>query len=335
MVQHSRHPAARILIRLDHDPAHIPVLFHEVVDLLAPRPGETLIDCTAGLGGHAAAIARHLGPQGRVVLFDLDPDNLRRAEARVRSALNPADPAQAAVVGVRANFAQAPAWAAEHAVRADMVLADLGFASTQVDDPRRGLSFRHSGPLDMRLDPNAPVTAAELISTLTERELADLIFRYGEERHARRIAAKLVAERTQAPITTTDRLASIVRSVVPRSPGSIDGATRTFQALRIATNDELGALEALLDAVERWSGRTAEAGCWLTPDARVGIISFHSLEDRPVKQAFAAIVGEGRARAITRKPVVPSDDEQRQNPRSRSAKLRVIRLDGGHAGGKD
>lgn len=335
MIQHSRHPATRILPRLEHDPAHIPVLFREVVDLLAPSPGETLIDCTAGLGGHAAAIAHHLGPRGRVILFDLDPDNLRRAEARVRAALHPADPAAATVVGVRANFAQAPSWAATHAVRADIVLADLGFASTQVDDPQRGLSFRQPGPLDMRLDPHAPVTAAELVNSLTERELADLIFRFGEERHARRIASKLVAERAQAPITTTDRLASIVRSVVPRTPGSIDGATRTFQALRIATNDELGSLEALLDAVDRWSGRTAEDGCWLTPSSRVGIISFHSLEDRPVKQAFAGIVGAGRARAITRKPVVPSDDEQRRNPRSRSAKLRVIRLDGGHADGKD
>jgi 16S rRNA (cytosine1402-N4)-methyltransferase len=311
-----------------HDPAHIPVLFEEVRGLLAPAAGETLIDCTAGLGGHAAGIAERLGPGGRVVLFDLDPGNLERAEARVRAALNPADPASARVIAVRANFAQAPGWARDEGVRADMVLADLGFASTQVDDPSRGLSFRQAGPLDMRLDPDGPVTAAELVNTLGERELADLIWRYGEERHSRRIASKLAAERAREPITTTDRLASIVRSAVPRTPGSIDGATRTFQALRIATNDEIGALEALLGAVDRWSGRTDEDGCWLMPGARVGIISFHSLEDRPVKQCFAAMSRAGRAGLVTRGPVVASDDEQRRNPRSRSAKLRVVRLAG-------
>lgn len=311
---------------LDHDPAHIPVLHAEVVDLLAPVPGQTLIDCTAGLGGHAASIAERLGPTGRVILFDLDQSNLERAEARVRAALNPVDPAGAQVEAVRANFVLAPSWAAKHGVRADMVLADLGFASTQVDDPARGLSFRRSGPLDMRLDPQGPITAAELINTLPESELADIIFRFGEERLSRRIAAKLVAERRTAPIDTTDRLASIVRSVVPRTPGSIDGATRTFQALRIATNDEIGSLEAMLGSIERASGRTDEEGCWLMPDARVGIISFHSLEDRPVKQAFAALAQSGRAVLVTRRPVGPTEDEERRNPRSRSAKLRVLRL---------
>ncbi|RMH28215.1 MAG: 16S rRNA (cytosine(1402)-N(4))-methyltransferase RsmH [Planctomycetota bacterium] len=320
---------------MDFDPDHIPVLHAEVLELLAPRAGETLIDCTAGLGGHAGAIAARLGPSGRVVLFDLDPNNLRRAEARVRAALNPADPASARVDAVRANFVQAPAWADRHGVRADMLLADLGFASTQVDDPERGLSFRKPGPLDMRLDPDAPISAAELVNTLPERELGDLIARFGEERHARRIAAKLAAERREAPITTTDRLASIVRSVVPRTPGSIDGATRTFQALRIATNDEIGALEALLGSIERVTTRpTGEQG-WLVPGARVGIISFHSLEDRPVKRAFTALTQSGHAEPVTRRPVVPTEDEQRRNPRSRSAKLRVIRLVGGDAGATD
>jgi 16S rRNA (cytosine1402-N4)-methyltransferase len=273
-----------------------------------------------------------LGPTGRVVLFDLDPENLRRATARVAGALNPVNPASARVIAVAANFAQVAGWAAREGVRADLVLADLGFASTQVDDPRRGLSFRQAGPLDMRLDPEGPVTAAELVNTMEERDLADLIHRFGEERHARRIAAKLAAERRQAPITTTDRLASIVRSVVPRAPGSIDGATRTFQALRIATNDEIGSLEALLGSIDRWSGRTDEAGCWLNPGARLGVISFHSLEDRPVKHAFAALKQSGRAVSVTRRPVSPGEEEQRRNPRSRSAKLRVMRLVGGDAG---
>lgn len=314
-----------------HDPDHTPVLADEVITLLDPRAGETLLDCTAGLGGHAGDIAARLGPDALVVLFDLDPANLARAQARVRAALRSDDPAAARVHAVRANFAQAPAWAAGQGVRADIVLADLGFASTQVDDPARGLSFRTPGPLDMRLDPEGPVTAGELVNSLPERELADLIFRYGEERHARRVAAKLAAERREAPITTTDRLASIVRSVVPRTPGSIDGATRTFQALRIAANDEIGALEALLGAIERAAGRTNEEGCWLNPGARVGVISFHSLEDRPVKQAFAAMAQCGRAEPVTRRPVTPRDDEQRRNPRSRSAKLRVVRLAGGNA----
>lgn len=322
----------RTLLDLEHDPAHIPVLFGEVAELLDPRPGETLIDCTAGLGGHAGAIAARLGPSGRVVLFDLDPENLRRAAERVAAALNPSDPGSARVVPVAANFAQVAGWASREGVRADLVLADLGFASTQVDDPGRGLSFRQAGPLDMRLDPDGPVTAAELVNTLSERELAEVIHRFGEERHARRIAAKLAAERRVAPITTTDRLASIVRSVVPRAPGSIDGATRTFQALRIATNDEIGSLEALLGAIDRWSGRTDEAGCWLMPGARLGVISFHSLEDRPVKHAFAALTQSGRAAAVTRRPVSPGEEEQRRNPRSRSAKLRVVRLAGGDAG---
>jgi len=310
------------------DPGHVPVLYSEVGELLAPETGQTLLDCTAGLGGHAAALAKRLGPSGRVVLFDLDPGNLARAEANVRGALCPGDPASARVDAVHANFAQAPVWAQQAGVRADLVLADLGFASTQVDDPARGLSFKRAGPLDMRLDPTGAITAGELVNTLPERDLAEIIFRYGEERLSRRIASKLVAERAVEPITTTDRLATIVRSVVPRRPGSINGATRTFQALRIATNDEIGALEGLLGSIKRASGRLGEEDCWLAPGCRVGIIGFHSLEDRPVKRAFAALVQEGRAEAITRGPVTAGDDELRGNPRSRSAKLRVIRLGG-------
>lgn len=311
------------------DPAHVPVLFNEVVDLLSPESGQTLIDCTAGLGGHAAAIGARLGQQGRVVLFDLDPGNLARAEANVRAAMCPADPSSANVDAVHANFAQAPVWAKRNGVRADIVLADLGFASTQVDDARRGLSFKRAGPLDMRLDPTGPITAGELVNTLPERDLAEMIFRYGEERMSRRIASKLVAERSVEPITTTDRLATIVRSVVPRKPGSIDGATRTFQALRIATNDEIGALEGLLGSITRASGKLGEKDCWLSPGCRVGIISFHSLEDRPVKRCFSALVQEGRAEAVRRGVVTAGDDETASNPRSRSAKLRVIRMGDG------
>lgn len=311
------------------DPGHVPVLYREVLDSLSPEPGQTLLDCTAGLGGHAAAIGAKLGLGGRVVLFDLDPGNLERAEARVRAAMNPEDPSAARVDAVHANFAQAPVWAKRAGVRADMVLADLGFASTQVDDPGRGLSFKRAGPLDMRMDPTGPITAGELVNTLPERDLADIIFRYGEERLSRRIASKLVAERAVEPIKTTDRLAAIVRSVVPRKPGSIDGATRTFQALRIATNDEIGALEGLLGSIKRASERLGDEDCWLAPGARVGIISFHSLEDRPVKRCFSALVQEGRAEAVSRGVITAGDDELGMNPRSRSAKLRVIRMGDG------
>ncbi len=317
-----------------HDPDHIPVLLREVVDLLSPEPGQTLIDCTAGLGGHAAAIAGEIGPEGRAVLFDLDPGNLGRAEARVRSVMSPENPGSCRVDAVRDNFARAPGWAGQRGVRADMVLADLGFSSPQVDDPGRGLSFKRAGPLDMRLDPDGPITAGELVNTLPEGDLADIIFRYGEERLARKIASKLVAERSAEPISSTDRLAAIVRSVVPRKPGSIDGATRTFQALRIATNDEIGALEGLLGSITRAGGRLGGEGCWLAPGCRVGIISFHSLEDRPVKRCFSALVQEGHAETVRRGVVTAGDDELASNPRSRSAKLRVIRLGDGAAPGQ-
>ncbi|MEM9373678.1 MAG: 16S rRNA (cytosine(1402)-N(4))-methyltransferase RsmH, partial [Planctomycetota bacterium] len=255
--------------------------------------------------------------------------NLARAEARVRAALCPDDPASAHVHSVHANFVQASGWMERAGLRADVLLADLGFASPQVDDPARGLSFKRAGPLDMRLDPGGPVTAGELVNTLPERDLADIIFRFGEERHSRRIASKLAAERRVEPITTTDRLAAIVRSVVPRKPGSIDSATRTFQALRIATNDEIGALEGLLGSVRRAGGRLGEEGCWLAPGARVGVISFHSLEDRPVKRCFSALVQDGLAEPVCRGVVTAGDDELAGNPRSRSAKLRVIRMGGG------
>ena len=179
------------------------------------------------------------------------------------------------------------------------------------------------------MNPRATITAAELVATLSEEELADIIFRYGEERNARAVARKLVAERALSPITTTAHLARIVRSVV-RSRGmhSIDPATRTFQALRIAVNDEIGSVESLLRSISQAAQRVAsgEAGAWLKPGARVAFISFHSLEDRPVKKAFAALVERGLAEALTRKPVRAGAEELARNVRARSAKLRVIRL---------
>lgn len=179
----------------------------------------------------------------------------------------------------------------------------------------------------MRLDPSAPVTAAELVATLPERELARIISDYGEERNARRVAGVLVRARAQGPIATTTRLAELVRSAVPRTPGGIDPATRTFQALRIAVNDELGVLEALLAAVERAASGKGQGGDWLRPGARIGLISFHSLEDRCVKRSFRACQAAG-AIDLSGGVVAADGAEYANNPRSRSAKLRVIRLAG-------
>lgn len=296
---------------------HIPVLLGPVVNTLGPQPGETVLDCTAGLGGHAAALAARIGPRGTLILNDLDPANLERAAARVREI-----PDAPAIVLWRGNFADAPRRACETGLSADVVLSDLGFSSNQIEDPIRGFSFMRPGPLDMRLDPNGPVTAAELVKSLPEEELAGLIQEYGEERRARAIAQKLVAVRRERPIDTTEALASLVRSVVGPS-GGIDPATRTFQALRIAVNDELGNLRAWLDALQRPAAGRSE---WLRPGARLGVISFHSLEDRMVKEAFRSVCETGQAQPLTRRPIEASEAEIVENPRSRSAKFRAIRM---------
>ena len=300
---------------------HIPVLLDQVIETLDPGPGQTLVDLTAGLGGHASAIAERLGPDGRVVLFDLDAGNLARAEAAVRSALRPNEPEAAQVIAIHASFAWAGSELGDRGIVADMVLADLGFASNQMDDPARGLSIRRTGPLDMRLDPSAPASASDLVNDLPEQDLADLIFRFGEERLSRRIARAIVAAR---PITTTDALAEIVKRAYPGKSryGRIHPATRTFQALRIAVNDEIGSLESLLSAIER----QARAPSWLSPEARIAIISFHSLEDRPVKHCFRRLAEDNYARLINRKPIVASETEIALNGRARSAKLRTAAL---------
>jgi 16S rRNA (cytosine1402-N4)-methyltransferase len=168
---------------------HIPVLPQQTIDLLQPQQGQVFVDCTAGLGGHASMIAQHIGAEGTIVLNDMDEGNLTRAEHAARKAMIPDNPESASVIVIQGNFAQLPQELTKRGIQADMVLADLGFASTQVDDPERGLSFRNPGPLDMRLDQSSPIDAAELVNTLPERELADLIKRFGEERHARRIAS--------------------------------------------------------------------------------------------------------------------------------------------------
>jgi 16S rRNA (cytosine1402-N4)-methyltransferase len=279
---------------------HVPVLPAEIVRLMAPRPGETWVDGTVGGGGHTALIAAAVQPGGRVIGLDQDPTMLAAAAPRL---------AGLPVTLVPANFDQLPEVLAGLGIETvDGVFADLGFGSDQMDDPARGLSFKGVGPLDMRLNPTAGQTAADLVNTLSEPALADIIFEFGEERYSRRVAKRIVERRTERPFATTADLADVVRRAVARS-GGIDPATRTFQALRIAVNDELGALDRLLAALPRV----------VKPGGRVGIICFHSLEDRRVKQAF-----KGPAwRAMTKKPVEAGEAEMAVNPRARSAKLRV------------
>ena len=301
---------------------HVPVLMNEVLRVLAPVPGEVFLDCTAGLGGHAAAVGARVGIGGVAVLNDSDPRNLELAAAAVREA-SPGT----RVVALHGNFADAPRRVADAGLAADMVLADLGFSSNQLESGERGFSFQRDGPLDMRLDPTSPVTAAELIASSPEEELARIIREFGEEPGAARIARKLVESRRSAPISTTGQLADIVRSVLGRRPGPIDPATRTFQAVRIAVNDELGSLASLLSALERGAGQAAAGkAAWIKPGARVAVISFHSLEDRLVKRSFAGLVSRGVAESLTRKPTEASDAEVAANPRSRSAKMRAVRV---------
>lgn len=326
------------------DDDHISVLLRPVTDLLAPasldrtRPW-VYLDCTAGLGGHAAAIAAQLPPGSSVILSDLDSANLAHAAQRVK---REAPPPGITVHTHHGNFAALPRWLAAANLSADLLLADLGFASPQVDDPARGLSFLRDGPLDMRFNTGAGTSAADLIASLPEEDLAQIIYEYGDERHSRAIARAVVAERKSAPITTTAQFAQIVRGalrgkVPPKEATGIDPATKSFQALRIAVNDELGNLHALLDQIEKCAAGHARdrredaeklPARWLAPDATIAFITFHSLEDRPVKQSFAKLTAAGQAVDVTRKPVTASDEELSANPRSRSAKLRVITLGG-------
>jgi 16S rRNA (cytosine1402-N4)-methyltransferase len=308
----------------DEQASHIPVLMEQVLTLLDPKPGEVYADGTAGLGGHAVAVAERIGPKGVVVLNDLDRSNLAKAADSVRSK------SDCRVVEIHGSFADMPRRLESEGLSADILLTDLGFASNQVDDPARGLTFRDDGPLDMRLDQTGEVTAGEMVNGLPEVDLANLIFQYGEERMSRRIAKAIVTRRKERKFETTGDLADVVRRSAgppPKGRKRIDRATRTFQALRIAVNGEIESLDSLLEQVRSASGKVALGGeSWLTQGARVGVISFHSLEDRPVKRMFQGIEQAGNGRRLTRKPAIADEAEISQNPRSRSAKLRVLQL---------
>ena len=292
---------------------HVPVLLREVLDLLAPRPGEVVLDGTVGGGGHARVLLERIAPDGRLIALDRDAQALERAA----DVLPAGEPGRCVLR--HANYADFAAVLDELGVAGvDAALLDLGVSSFQLDQAERGFSFMADAPLDMRMDRTQSRTAADLVNELDEEELADVFYTYGEERFSRRIAARIVEERQREPIRTTGQLARIVLRARPaRVRGQrwhIHPATRVFQALRICLNRELQSLEAFCEAIP---GR-------LNPGGRVGIISFHSLEDRIVKNAFRRLAASEEFQLVTRKPVTSSKREQKENPRSRSAKLRVV-----------
>lgn len=297
--------------------AHVPVLLAEAIAALAPRDDGLYVDGTFGAGNYSRAILE--AARCRVVALDRDPAAVARGGAL-------ASRYAGCLTVVEGRFGDLEQILARLGItRVTGIALDLGFSSDQMDDPERGFSFRADGPLDMRMSSEG-VTAAELVNTLPETELADLIYVYGEERYSRRVARAIVAARVKAPLTRTGELAALVRKVVPTA-GGIDPATRTFQALRMEVNDELGELERALAAAERL----------LEPGGRLAIVAFHSLEDRTVKdflRARSGGIGGSRHRPslaqraptfalLTRRPVRPSAEEIARNPRSRSARLRA------------
>jgi 16S rRNA (cytosine1402-N4)-methyltransferase len=287
---------------------HIPVLTAEVVRHLRPERGGLFVDCTVGLGGHSRALVE--GGATRVIGLDRDEEALARARVALAAWSD-------RVELVHADFRAIDAVLDSRTVSlVDGALADLGVSSPQLDAPGRGFSFQRDEPLDMRMDRSGGETAADLVARSTERELADAIFAYGEERFSRRIARALVEARRDAPVDTTGRLASIVRQAIPRRGYMrIDPATRTFQALRIWVNHELEGLDRFLEAAARR----------LRVGGRLVVITFHSLEDRIVKHTLRALERshDAAVKVLTKKPIVPSEDEVGRNPRARSAKLRA------------
>ncbi|MCM2255091.1 MAG: 16S rRNA (cytosine(1402)-N(4))-methyltransferase RsmH [Vicinamibacteria bacterium] len=289
---------------MEDAPRHLPVLLAEVLELLAVKPGGSWVDGTLGLGGHAEAVLERSSPDGRLLGLDRDPAALALARTRL------------ARFGDRLRTEHADFRALPELLKHDApdgILLDLGVSSMQLDDPTRGFSFRADGPIDMRLDPTRGEPASELVNRLNEFDLADLIYRFGEEHRSRRIARAIVSAR---PLNSTTALAEVVRRAAGRPRRGIDNATLTFQALRIATNGELDELGATLEQLAHR----------LAPGGRLAVIAFHSLEDRVVKHTFRALAARGFS-LLTRKPVVASAEEERANPRARSAKLRVLRRD--------
>ncbi len=290
-------------------PEHVPVLLEEALQYLNVRPGGVVADMTLGLAGHSSAIAKRLGARGRLICFDRDPEAMQLGKARLDEVRTELGGRMPEVVLEPRAFSEA----AEVIVPGtlDGLLADFGVSSLQLDEAHRGFSFRSEGPLDMRMNPRTGETAEQVVNQADEEELANLIYEFGEERRSRRIARAIVRAR---PIATTAELARVVSAAAPSMKGEkIHPATRTFQALRIRVNDELGEIQTLLRS----------AGSLLKPGGRLVLISFHSLEDRLVKDAFREAARNGEFEVLTKKPVVAGEDEERRNPRARSAKLRA------------
>ncbi len=291
------------------NPRHVPVLLEEVLEYLNVRPGGVICDATLGLAGHSSEIAKRLGGKGKLIAFDRDPEAMEMARVRLEEVKAELGGEMPEVVYVAKAFSEAASEIEPESL--DGLLADFGVSSLQLDEAHRGFSFRSDGPLDMRQDTRSGETAEQVVNQEDENELADLIYEFGEERRSRRIARAIVRAR---PITTTAELAQIVSAAAPSMKGDkIHPATRTFQALRIRVNNELGEIQSLLKS----------AGSLLKPGGRLVLISFHSLEDRLVKDAFREFGREKKFEVLTKKPVVAGEEEERRNPRSRSAKMRA------------
>ena len=286
---------------------HVPVLYQDALDFLCVRPEGTYVDCTLGLAGHAEGIMRQLGPGGRLIGFDRDPEVLELATARLVKVAEEMGSQAPQLTLVGEAFSRIGGHV--DAASVDGLLADFGVNSLHFDEARRGFSFQADGPLDMRMDTRTGPTAEQVVNEMEERELANLIYEYGDESSARTVARAIVRGR---PIATTGQLARIVASVVPRMK-HIHGATRTFQALRIYINHELDEIRALFEAAPKL----------LKPSARLVVISFHSLEDRIAKDNIREGAQQGIWKVLTRKPVTAGEEEMDLNPRSRSAKLRA------------
>ena len=304
--------------------SHVSVLLFECIEALNIRDGYTYVDCTTGGGGHSLEIAKRLGPTSRLICFDRDKDAIAAAKERLKDYLDK-------ITFVNENFSSLDRVIKEYNIdNLGGVLADLGCSSYQFDTPERGFSYMHDAKLDMRMDTDSPLSAYEIVNEYTEQRLKEVIYDYGEERFAPRIAAAICKHRKEQPITTTHQLTEIIKSAIP-SAARADGphpAKRTFQAIRIEVNGELDAIRPLIDSA------TAN----LVSGGRLAVISFHSLEDRIVKQSFKSCLGGctcpkdfpicvcGRKpviKEISKKPILPSAEELEYNPRSRSAKLRV------------
>ena len=288
---------------------HVPAMYQEVLSYLNLKKGGHIVDCTVGTGGHAEGILNAIGPEGRLIGIDRDGDSLRMAQERLKNFSNQCQ-------FVQNDFRHIDDILHSLAVsEADGILFDLGISSYQLENPERGFSIKSDGPLDMRMDKNSYISAYDLVNSLSEREISSILRNFGQERWHNRIANFLVKERTKNPIESTQDLSNTVLKAIPHryQHYKIHPATRTFQAFRIAVNRELEALEI---AVDRCMG-------YLKKGARLCVISFHSLEDKIVKEKFRYFAKQEKLKLIVKKPLRPTDEEARTNPRSRSARLRV------------